>query len=292
MSTVGELSSSLHARVAEAEATLSDGALGVSVYDYLSGFRFNYDASRWFHAASTIKVAILAAVFDAIGAGRFTLEHRVHVRNRFLSAIDGGPFRVQPSRDADGGVHAAIGHTMRIGDLARHMIVASSNLATNLLLDVVGLDEARATLERRSIAGIDLRRGVEDDRAFDAGCNNRITAAGAVHLLQAIRDGRGFPPGASEAMLDILCDQQFEGGIGPGLPEAVRAVARVAHKTGDISSASHDIGLVYLPGRPPYVVAVLTESGGDAATRTVTVGAVSRAVFDAVAAAGETRSWR
>ena len=66
----------------------------------------------------------------------------------------------------------------------------------------------------------------------------------------------------------------------------------MAHKTGDISSASHDIGLVYLPGRPPYVVAVLTESGGDAATRTVTVGAVSRAVFDAVAAAGETRSWR
>ncbi len=283
---------SLHARIADIAATIPDGALGVSAFDYLSGFRFAFDGSRWFHAASTIKVAILVALFDAIGSGRFTTEHRVHVRNRFLSAFDGQPFRVQAARDADSDVHATIGHTMRIGDLARHMIAASSNLATNLLLDIVGVDEARASLERRGLGeGIDLRRGVEDDRAFEAGCNNRVTADGVVRLLRAICDGTGLPPDCSEAMLEILFDQQFSGGIGPGLPDAVRAVARVAHKTGDISSASHDVGLVFLPGRPPYAIAILSESAGDPAVRTSALTAVSRAVYDAVAAAGET-SWR
>jgi beta-lactamase class A len=277
----------LTSRIADIEATIGGGSVGVGVYDYLSGFQFGYNGSRLFHAASTIKIAVLAAVFDAFAQGRFTEEHRVHVRNRFLSAADGQPYRVQAARDADGDVHAAIGRTMRIGELARHMIAISSNLATNLLLDVVGLDEARQTLARRGITGIELQRGVEDERAFEIGCNNRVTADGAVQLLRFIRDGDGFPAGAADAMLDILFDQQFSGGIGPGLPDTVRAAARIAHKTGDISTVSHDVGLVFLPGRPPYVIALLTESPGDPSERTTALAAASRAVYDAIAAAGE-----
>lgn len=282
-----EVESALDARIRELASTLTEGALGVSVYDYLSGFAWTGEGARWFHGASLIKLGVLAAVFDAVDAGRFTAGSRLHVRNRFFSAHDGTPFRVDPGRDADAEVHAAIGRTMRIGELARHMIVTSSNLATNLLLDLVGVQTARAALERRGIGGIDLQRGVEDDRAFDAGCSNRVTADGVVSLLCAIRNATGFSESSSRAMIEILLDQQFSGGIAPGLPDAVRAVARVAHKTGDISSVTHDAGLVFLPGRPPYVVAILVESAGDAGERTAALAAASRAVYEAVAAAGE-----
>ena len=287
MPIVDGIASALQARIAGIAAGIADGALGVSVHDYLSGFTWQHDGERWFHAASTIKVAVLAAVFDAIDAGRFSAESRVHVRNRFFSAIDGEPFRVQASRDADGDVHAAIGRTMRIAELARHMIGTSSNLATNLLLDVVGLEAAKRALSARGVGGIDLQRGVEDDRAFEAGCSNRVTADGLVALLRAIRDPGRFSPASVDAMTEILFDQRFSGAIGPGLPDAVRTIARVAHKTGDISTVSHDAGLVFLPGRPPYAVALLAESPGDAAERTTALMAASRAVYDAVAAAGE-----
>jgi beta-lactamase class A len=285
------MSEALDHRISEVARTLPDGALAVGVADYLSGCVYAYNGDRWFHAASTIKVAILAALFDAVADGRFALDNRVHVRNRFLSAADGLPFCVQASRDADAAVHAAIGRTMRIGELARHMIVTSSNLATNVLLDLIGLDRARQSIERLGLSGIDLQRGVEDDRAFDAGCNNRITANGAVHLLRAIHDGARFTPDASRTMIDVLLEQEFGGGILPGLPEAVQTAARVAHKTGDISIVSHDIGLVFLPGRPPYAVALLTENSGDATTRVAALAAASRAVYDAVAATGET-TWK
>lgn len=287
MPIVDEIGSSLQTRLSEIACGISDGALGVSVHDYLSGCSWQYDGQRWFHAASTIKVAVLAAVYDAIDAGRFSAESRVHVRNRFFSAIDGEPFRVQASRDADGDVHAAIGRTMRIAELARHMIGTSSNLATNLLLDVVGLDEAKRALATRGVDGVDLQRGVEDDRAFEAGCSNRVTADGLVALLRAIRDADRFSASSIEGMTEILFDQRFSGGIGPGLPDAVRAIARIAHKTGDISTVSHDAGLVFLPGRPPYAVALLAESPGDAGERTAALIAASRAVYEAVAAAGE-----
>lgn len=287
MPTAADPGPLLHARLHDIASTLPDGALGVSVFDYLSGCSWHYNGGRWFHAASTIKIAILAAVFDAIDAGRFTLESRVHVRNHFLGVTDGMPFRVQASRDADADVYAAIGRTMRIGDLARHMIGSSSNLATNLLLDVTGVEPAKAALARRGLGGIDLQRGVEDDRAFQAGCSNLVTADGLVGLLRAIRDGAGFSETASAAMLEILFEQRFAGAIGPGLPDTVRALARVAHKTGDISTASHDAGLVFLAGRPPYALALLAESPGDASERTSALAAASRAVYDAIAAAGE-----
>jgi beta-lactamase class A len=72
-------------------------------------------------------------------------------------------------------------------------------------------------------------------------------------------------------MLDILHRQQFRSGIPAGLPRE----ARVANKTGDISTVAHDAGLVYLPDRKPYAIAVLTEWEPTAAGRSTTIAAAS-----------------
>ena len=95
---------------------------------------------------------MLIAVFGAVAEGRFQLESRVHVRNRFLSIADGQPYQIESARDSNGLVHARIGRTMRVRDLARHMIVTSSNLATNLLVDLVGKFPAQARRLRLSMA--------------------------------------------------------------------------------------------------------------------------------------------
>lgn len=286
-SGVDELDGVLRGRLEAIEARLAPGALGVCVHDYLSGRGWSYNGDRWFHAASLIKAAVLLGLFDAVAQGRFTLDCRLHVRNRFRSAEDGSIFRVDPARDASAAVHAAIGRTLRLQELATHMIVTSSNLATNLLLDLVGVDAARATLQRLGIVGIDLRRGVEDDRAFEAGISNRMSPGGAVALLRAVFEGKGLPPALAAQMLDILHAQEFSGAIAGGLPEGIRAVTRVAHKTGEISTVSHDAGIVFLPGRPPYVVALLVENGGDARARGEAGAAASAAVYECIAAAGE-----
>src|SRR5690242_14935623 len=142
-------------------------AVAVALHDIETGADLHYDADRWFHGASTIKVAILLAVYGEIDRGRLVPQSRLHVRNRFLSAYDGSPFRIQADRDADSEVHAAIGKTMRVSELALHMIATSSNLATNLLLDLIGLDAVQRTIDRFSLTGLDVRRGVEDEKAFE-----------------------------------------------------------------------------------------------------------------------------
>jgi beta-lactamase class A len=261
--------------------------LGVGVYDYLSGCAWSFNGDRWFHPASVIKVAVLIAMFEAIDQGRFALNARLLIRNRFLSAADGQPFRVDPARDADDDVYAALGRTMRLRELAERMIVRSSNLATNLLIDLLGVDTIQASLARLGVTGVDVCRCVEDDRAFDAGLSNRMTPNGAVAMMRAIIGSPLISPEASTRMVNILLGQSFGGTIAPGLPDPIRVVARVAHKTGDISTASHDAGVVFLPGRPPYLVAIFVESDNDSRARTDTGIAASAAVYECIATAGE-----
>ncbi len=269
------------------EATLRDtilrigedaraSAVAVAVYDFEHHTTWSINPARWFHAASTIKVPVLLGVYDAIEQHRFDPISRVHVRNRFISVVDGRPYRVPRSSDANAEVQAAIGRMLTVHELAEHMIVTSSNLATNLLLDLVGIEAARASLARLHVSGIDLRRGVEDESAWEAGINNRVTAAGLCETLRLVEEGKAISADASKAMLDILHQQRFRSGIPAGLPED----ARVAHKTGEISTVAHDAGIVYLDGRDAYVVVILTEWAPDVNARQETIARISRAVYE------------
>ena len=256
-------------------------AVAVACYDFAHNMHWALEGERWFHAASTIKVPVLLGVFDAIERGELQPHSRVHVRNRFLSIGDDRPFRVESARDANGRVHAARGRTMQVSELAHEMITTSSNLATNLLVDVVGVEAIQQTLARLGLGGIEFRRGVEDEAAWQRGANNRVTANGLLAALRRIEEGRAISEHASERMLEILHEQAFRSGIPAGLPEQ----ARVAHKTGEMSTVAHDAGIVYLDGRSPYVVVILTEWSPDSASgRSRTIARVSRAVYDHLAA--------
>ena len=271
-------SASLETKLQKLEKRSQARALSVCMLDLATGDSFAYKGDRWYHAASTIKLAVLLGLFAAVHQGRYVLEARLHVRNRFRSAFDGSAFKVQSERDADSAVQSAVGRTMRLGELARNMIIRSSNLATNLLLDLLGIEFLQRTLDDLGLKGVDLIRGVEDELAFENGINNRVTAEGLVQLLRVIAEERAFSTELSRRMIDILHEQEFRSGIPAGLPSG----ARVAHKTGEISTIAHDAGVVYLPKRPPYIVAILTEWEPGITGRSATIAAASYMIYEHV----------
>jgi beta-lactamase class A len=267
----------LRERIEEIARDAGVERVAVAYHDYETDAGWSLRGDEWFHAASTIKVPVLVGVFAAIETGDLELDSRVHVRNQFYSVVDGAPFRVDAGRDADAEVHAHIGRTMRVTELARHMIVTSSNLATNLLVDVVGLETIQSKLEELGVRGVDLRRGVEDERAYEEGIINRVTADGLVAVLRLIEERRAISEEACERMLEILHAQEFRSGIPAGLPDD----ARVANKTGEISTVAHDTGLVYLPERAPYALAILTRWKADRTSgRRDALARISRAVYE------------
>ncbi|MBV9497513.1 MAG: serine hydrolase, partial [Acidobacteria bacterium] len=93
-----------------------------------------------------------------------------------------------------------------------------------------------------------------------------------------IADGKAYSQKASDEMLNIMLEQQYRSGIPAGLPSA----ARVAHKTGNISTVHHDAGIVYLDGRKPYVLVILTQFAAETGRGTA-VAEVSRDIFQTLA---------
>ena len=258
-------------------------AAAVAFHDYETGRHFEYHGDEWMHAASTIKVPVLVGAFAAIEDHELTLSSRIHIRNRFFSAADGSAFRVDPGRDANSEVHGYIGKTMKLSELAYHMIVTSSNLATNVLLDAVGLERVQHTLQELGVEGVDLQRGVEDQLAYEQGINNRVTANGLVQVLRLIEEKEAISEEACERMLEILEQQEFRSGIPAGLPDD----ARVANKTGEISTVAHDTGLVYLPDREPYALAILTTwSPEHTDGRRDTLASISRIIYEQLTGKG------
>jgi beta-lactamase class A len=166
---------------------------------------------------------------------------------------------------------------MRVDELAYHMITTSSNLATNLLLGVIGAPAVNQTLRELDVEdGIELKRGVEDELAFEKGINNMVTADGLLRILVMLAEGKAFSPALSRRMMDNLHGQEINQGIPARLPKG----ARVAHKTGEISTVAHDAGVVYLPKRKPYALVILTEWDAAASGRSRTIATISHAIFE------------
>jgi beta-lactamase class A len=143
---------------------------------------------------------------------------------------------------------------MPIRELLRRMITVSSNLATNLLIDLVTPVRTTEFMRELGAEGLIVRRGVEDNKAFRQGLNNTASAGGFKHILVKLAKKEILSPEDSDEMIDILTNQQFNEMIPAWLPVGVRT----AHKTGWTGEYYHDVGIVYPPDSGEFVLVILT----------------------------------
>jgi beta-lactamase class A len=255
----------------------SGGLVSVAYENLGTGARLSFQDTEMLHAASTMKVPVMMAIFEAVDRKQLRLDEPVRVANEFRSIVDGSPYSLDPQEDGDPELYAAVGQARTLEELIRRMIVRSSNLATNILIEKIGATTVNEMMRRLGSFDIQVLRGVEDQKAFDAGLNNRVTAADLLLLYKTLLDGTAFTPASRDRMLDILKAQEFNEKIPAGLPPGTP----VAHKTGDITAFHHDAAIVFPPGEKPYVLVVLTGGILDEAKANAAIADVSRAVWEA-----------
>ena len=225
--------------------------IAVAYYDLATGESFARNDRVVFHAASTMKVPVMLGIFEAVTRGELRLDQPVLVRNQFTSIFDGSKYALESREDSDPALYEEVGRELPLENLVRRMIVRSSNLATNNVIELIGAKRVMALMKEIGANDIQVLRGVEDDKAYHAGMNNTTTAHDLMLVFKTLGEGKAVNPEASAMMLDILAAQEFNDGIPGGLPKGTR----VAHKTGSITEIAHDAGLV--DGR--YVLVVLTK---------------------------------
>jgi beta-lactamase class A len=120
-----------------------------------------------------------------------------------------------------------------------------------------------------------VRRGDEEQKAFDKGLNNPTTARALLVLLERLANGRAVDGAADAEMVAVLKRQTFNDAIPAGLPAGLA----VAHKTGTITRIHHDAGIVY--AKRPYVLVVLVRGIGEQKQSAALIARLSRLAFEA-----------
>ena len=193
-------------------------------------------------AASVIKIPIMVEAFRQFEAGELdpAATHRVTAEEKM------------PSCGALNRMHDGLEVTMR--DLVELMIVLSDNSATNILIDILGIDRVNATMEAEGLKVTKLRRKLFDRAGMEAGLSNHVCAREIGVLLERMYAGTLVSPEASAQMLEILRNQKLNGKMPFFLKP--RGIA-CAHKTGEDDGITHDVGVVY--AKNPFVLCMLSE---------------------------------
>ena len=210
-------------------------------------------------SASMIKLVVLAALLDKVAAGEIDLAAQVEVTS---SDIVSGTGTVQD--DGPG--------TYELQELARRMIADSDNTATNVIVDLIGMDAVNEEASKLGLTGTVMARKMMDMVAADQGMRNRMTSDDAATILNLIASGKLVNEQMSELAMSFLLQQT----INAGLTDAIPAGVQVAHKTGELIQAEHDGGIVL--AAHPYVLVVMTE-GIDNYLGVSVIADVSRAVY-------------
>ena len=251
------------------------GTISVAFRDLLTGEEIMINESETFHAASTMKTPVLIEVFKQAKEGKLSLSDSIRIRNEFQSIVDGSMYSLNPADDSEQKMYGLVGKKKALKDLVNDMIIYSSNLATNTVIELVGAKNVMNTMRELGANHIQVLRGVEDGKAFEKGLNNTTTAFDLLVIFEAMAKGKAVSPGASQQMIDILLHQQFNKMIPARLPTTVK----VAHKTGNITGVLHDSGIVFLPNGHSYVLVLLSKNIENEETASNLLAGISEMIY-------------
>lgn len=202
------------------------------------------------YAASTMKTAVMAAAYRLAESGTLDLDAEVPVHDDFMSATGTDRYHATADYDGDPQPWERLGRTAPLRWLIRRMIVRSSNLATNLVLERTGFDPVTEVWRAAGARHSSVARGIQDYGAQDAGLTNLVTAADLAALLTGIATERLATSRSCQEMLDVLHAQEVDADVVAGLPPGTR----VAHKNGWVDGIRHSSALIEPDDAPPYIL--------------------------------------
>ncbi|NII26041.1 serine hydrolase [Pseudoflavitalea sp. X16] len=256
----------------------SEGQYAVAFKDLGPGTALEVNGDTSFHAASTMKTPILIEVYKQAAAGKLSLSDSILVKNEFHSIVDSSTYSLNPEDDSEKDLYTRIGTKRTLYELVYDMIIMSSNLATNIVIEYVDAKKVTQTMRDLGARDIQVLRGVEDSKAYQKKLNNTSTAHDLMVIFDKIATGQAVDSAADQAMINILLDQKFNEIIPAKLPKDVK----VAHKTGNITGVQHDSGIVFLPDGRKYVLVILSKGIKDEKAAIENMARVSEMIYQYV----------
>lgn len=238
----------------EAELQSYDGVMGIYADDF-QGNIIAVKADEKFETASIIKTYILACLFDEAEKGKADLGKLLTYEKRHF--VDGS------------GVLCSLetGATMRVGDIATLMIIVSDNIATNMLIEYLGVEKINSCIQKLGCRDTILHNPIDFEKYERLGTT---TARDYGSVFQRLARGELISKEADRKMVEILKKQHYNSMITKDFPPVYMdsdntddILIHVASKSGSMDACRNDGGIIYTP-YGPYVLVMLNKEFSDA----------------------------
>ena len=220
----------------------AQGRLGVMAIDTASGQTLAYRADERFMMLSSFKLLASALVLHRVDRGQESLARRV-----VYGPSDLVTYSPVTEQHADGS-------GMTLGELCHATLTTSDNTAANLILDSYGGPAALTAFARQlgdGVTRLDRREPALNVPTAQAELDTTTPRARATTLQQLALGAALTPASRLQLQQWLLANttggQRLKAGLPPGW--------RCGDKTGTNATDSNDIGLLWPPARPPWVVA-------------------------------------
>jgi beta-lactamase class A len=245
------------------DAEQGGGTVGLSIITS-NGERFSHNGNRRFRAASTVKIPIMIELFRQVERSERSLTDPYMLR-------DG-------DRAVGSGVllHLHDGLELTLDDLVYLMISISDNTATNVLIELLGMERINQTMRELGMSQSTLGRLMKGRPAQGDEQENWATPDEYASLVEALLERRVAQPDSCDDMVALLEKQQCTNRIARYLPEGVRW----GSKTGQIAGVSNDVGFI-TTDRGTLIISVFCEALPDEHVGEKLIGDLTRAALKA-----------
>ena len=223
-----------------ASASELPGRIGIYYKNLVTGEILSYHADELYESASVIKLPVYAVIMRDIAEGKLDPEEKLLCREEDKLPSCGALSLFSGEVSAD------------LMTLCRLMISLSDNSATNLLIRRMGIDRLNESFRELGLGRCRLERLLFDSEASAGGLENKVCPEEIGRLLEAIYRRCFVSPDVSEEMEALLRRQQVKHKIPGYLPRNIR----VAHKTGEDTGITNDVGIVF--AEEPFVLCFLS----------------------------------
>ena len=208
-----------------------------------TGETFSYRSEAKHIAASVIKLFLMAAVFQGAEDHEYKMTDRLPVR------------RVDCVPSCGVLTYLDDGKEFSLRDLTELMIIVSDNTATNILAEFYTFPKLADFISGRlGLKDTCFLRKMFDEEKSRMGIQNLTTVQDVGWLLERIWKGELVSPEASRQMLNMLRHQRLNGKI-PFRLHAMEEAPVIAHKTGEDSGTTHDVGII--EGEEPLLICLM-----------------------------------
>ncbi|MDU5470899.1 MAG: serine hydrolase [Peptoniphilus harei] len=240
----------------------SSANISVSFYDLDQGEGFSINGDKRVPSASMIKLLILLKALDECDKGKINLEDTINLDDH--DKVDGSGILKELSNN----------HKFSIRELLTLMIIVSDNTATNILIDLLGMEEINKIGNDLGLEKTSLERKMMDSNAREKGLDNFTSSNEILKLLKMIYDKDFVSEDFSDLALDILLRQKERQRLQRYLPEDLK----IASKSGDLDNLENDGGIFFTENKNYILVVLVNQAKSNVLAKEI-IGEISLKIY-------------